>query len=375
MSANSELWGKVIGQPDAVKTLQSMVVAQEVAHAYLFVGPQGLGKINAARALSSDLMCPKGGCGTCAVCQRIRRDTHPDFRVIEPEGLTYNVEQIRTLIHDASLQPMEAPVKIYVLRSVDLFNEAAANAFLKTLEEPAPHVIFILLAHTVEPVLPTLVSRCVTVRFRTLPQAEMVQRLIAKTGCDPEEALQALAASGSVLASAVEYLRSPRRRASRAVTVETYKELFRGDDLDLIEAAARLLVALKGPGEEMAQRQEADLDEQAQLLDPSAIKRLRERNKRKLSAYEKRSVYEALNIFQSLLRDTLSISQGAPELVCNGDAAESMTKLAATVTPAQIAQALEVLDRARRRIGLNIGTQYVLESVLFSLREVFVCPR
>ena len=366
----NNFWDDIIGQPDAVTQLKNAQEAGALSHAYLFVGAQGLGKTNAARALAAGVMCKDGGCKTCAVCQRLERDTHPDFSLIEPEGPQYFVDQIRTLIHDATLRPVEADHKFYVIYAADLFNDSSANAFLKTLEEPNPHVTFILIAHNLQAVLPTIVSRCIVVRFKTLPQSVMVEQLREATACSEEDALIALGACGSVLATATRFLLSPQLRATRNETARAFRVLKDADDLEVLDLATSLLVAIKGPLEELSKNQENELKERAELLDSKAMKILADRNKRRMSAYEKQSINEVLNVFQSLLRDTLCISQGVSDLVLNIDETIYLSELSETIEPAKVADALRIIDQARSRVALNIDTQLVLETTLFGLREV-----
>lgn len=366
----NKFWNDIIGQDDAVKQLRNAQDASALSHAYLFVGAQGLGKTNAARALAAGALCAKGGCKTCSVCQRLERETHPDFRLIEPAGPQYSVDQIRTLIHDATLAPVEGDHKFYVIYAVDLFNDASANAFLKTLEEPNPRVTFILIAHNVQAVLPTIVSRCLVVRFKTLPQRTMIEQLIERTGCNEEDALIALGACGMVLSTATRFLLSPQLRATRNETARVFRVLKDSDDLEVLDLARSLMVAMKGPLEELGKKQEAELKERADLLDPHAQKALAERNKRRMSAYEKQSINEVLNVFQSLLRDTLCISQGVSAMVLNIDETVYLSELSETIEPAKVADALRIIDEARTRIALNIDTQLVLETTLFRIREV-----
>ena len=366
----NNFWDDIIGQPDAVTQLKNAQEAGALSHAYLFVGAQGLGKTNAARALAAGVMCKDGGCKTCAVCQRLERDTHPDFSLIEPEGPQYFVDQIRTLIHDATLRPVEADQKFYVIYAADLFNDSSANAFLKTLEEPNPHVTFILIAHNLQAVLPTIVSRCIVVRFKTLPQSVMVEQLREATACSEEDALIALGACGSVLATATRFLLSPQLRATRNETARAFRVLKDADDLEVLDLATSLLVAIKGPLEELSKNQENELKERAELLDSKAMKILADRNKRRMSAYEKQSINEVLNVFQSLLRDTLCISQVVSDLVLNIDETIYLSELSETIEPAKVADALRIIDQARSRVALNIDTQLVLETTLFGIREV-----
>ena len=375
----ASMWTRIVGQDEAVASLRNALASGTASHAYLFVGPQGLGKIAAAQALAAAHMCPnrtpeKGGCGECDTCRRIERGSHPDITVVEPEGATgYLAEQVRSLIHEVSLAPMEAPHKVVVVRSADLLNDTSANAFLKTLEEPPANVTIVLLAHTVEPIIPTILSRCVTVRFRPLPLATMIDTLVAATGASPEEARIALASTGSVISEAEAYLRSHARRSGRTNVVRAFRDLPEADDLDVVNFVRDILVTIKGPVEEMRQRQEADLAAQADVLDRGAIKTLEGYNKRRLSAFERQSVGEVLNILGSLLRDVLAISQGADDLVLNSDVTHDLERFSVCVSPSAIQRGYDALATARKRLAQNVGIQLTLEATLFDIREVLQC--
>ena len=161
----------------------------------------GGGKKTAAKALACALFCDDDGCGVCAACTRVRRGVHPDVHEVRPEGAaTYLGAQIREITRDANLAPMEGSRKVYIINDADLFNDTAANAFLKTLEEPPSDVVFILMAHTYDAVLPTISSRCQVVRFRRIPPSMAASMLRERTGATEDEALAALAAAGGVVA-------------------------------------------------------------------------------------------------------------------------------------------------------------------------------
>lgn len=124
---------------------------------------------------------------TCDHCRRAARRNHPDIHFIEPEGAHgYLVDQIREVVADAHLAPIQATRKIYIIDRVDLLGTQAANAFLKTLEEPPENVVFILLGRTKDAVLPTIVSRCQVVPFRHIPTTEASGIISQNTGVSAE---------------------------------------------------------------------------------------------------------------------------------------------------------------------------------------------
>lgn len=370
------VWDDLIGQRDATTFLRRSVENDTVSHAYLFVGPPGAGKKSAAKAFACALFCEDCGCGACAACLRVRRGAHPDVHVIQPEGAAgYLAEQIRELIRDVSLAPIEGPRKVYLLEGADVFNDSAANAFLKTLEEPPGDVVFVLMAHALEPVPPTITSRCQVVRFRRLPPSEAVALLSQQSGADTAEATAALAAAGGVVARARDFLASAARREARVKILRALKDLSVMDELDVLTAAKELLTAVKAPLEDVKASQAVELEERSDFLGSSATKALEERHKRELTAREREGVAEVLNVAESWLRDCLTIAAGVPDLVLNADAVDAMEEVGAVITPASAARGLNAVNEARKRISYNVSPQLAIEAMLFDIREVLRCPR
>jgi DNA polymerase-3 subunit delta' len=370
------VWDDIVGQTKASAFLRRVVQAEKVSHAYLFVGPPGSGKKSAARAFACALFCGDGGCGACGICTRVKRGVHPDVRIYSPEGASgYLIEQVRDIVHDSALSPVEGTRKVYILESADLFNDSSANALLKTLEEPPEDVVFILLAHSLEACLPTIVSRCQIVRFRRLAPSEAVAVLREETGADPAEALAALAAAGGVAVRARELLRSPARRAARSAILGTLADLPVMDEYDTLSAAKTLLGLVKAPLEDVKATHAAEIAERGELLGSASVKTLEERQKRELTAREREGISEVLNVAESWLRDCLAISQGVGDLVLNADVRDAMEEVGAVITPAAAARALEAVNTARRRISYNVNPQLAVEAMLFDIREVLTCPR
>lgn len=215
----ADAFENILGQPQVREFLRATVASGRVSHAYLFCGPAGSNKTLAALAFAQGILCPKGpkgprggNCGACDACGRIMRKKHPDVRMFEPEGAAgYLVEQVRGIVADTALAPIQADRKVYILDRVDLLGVQAANAFLKTLEEPPADVVLILLARTRESVLPTIVSRCQVVPFRTIPVSEAAGIVVQNSGASPEQARVALQACDGSITRAVEFLKSNER--------------------------------------------------------------------------------------------------------------------------------------------------------------------
>ena len=127
----ADVFDQIFGQPGVRDFLRASVAAGRVTQAYLFTGPAGSNKTQAAYALASAILCEKDGCGTCETCERIARRKHPDVHYYAPEGAAgYLVDQIREIVSEVALAPIQATSKVYILDRVDLLGVHAANAFL-----------------------------------------------------------------------------------------------------------------------------------------------------------------------------------------------------------------------------------------------------
>jgi len=368
------MFADIIGQQEATTLLKAALRTHHLSNAYLFVGPAGLGKLEAARSLAAGLLCGRGGCGSCPICQRIARDTYPDFQILEPDGVSgYLIDQIRELTHDASLRPVEGAHKFYVLLDSDQLGGAAVNALLKTLEEPPQSVTFILIAHSLSALLPTVLSRCQVVRFRPLPTDLMVDILCEKTGASDSDARIALAATGSVLADARSFLGSPKRRETRDDVVRIVRHLTSYTDREVLAAVSSLQSSLEGPVAETVAQQNAELAARAELLDKVALRRLEQYNKKKLTAATRRATGEVFSVISGLVRDALAQRNGATEVVLNVDVGDFITRIATCLTPEKARQGQEAITQAQRRLAQNVGVQLILEALLFRVREVLTC--
>ena len=179
--------GEVVGQEPVTRTLLNALKSGRVSHAYLFCGPRGTGKTSMGRALAKAVNCltteGKGEpCNTCEICQSINENRALDFIEIDAASNT-GVDDIRTLRERVTISPAQARYKVYLIDEFHMLSTAASNALLKTLEEPPPHVIFILATTEVHKILPTIMSRCQRFDFRRISLTDIVKRLevICKT--------------------------------------------------------------------------------------------------------------------------------------------------------------------------------------------------
>lgn len=367
----------ILGQPQVREFLRASVRQGRVSHAYLFTGPAGSNKTLAAYALAQAVLCPKGPagprggqCGACDACSRVMRKKHPDVRYFAPEGANgYLVDQVRDIVADTSLAPIQAQKKVYILDRADLLGTAAANAFLKTLEEPPADVLLVLLGRTRESVLPTIVSRCQVVPFRHIPATEAAGILVQNTGASLERARIAIEACDGSITRAADFLKSNERMAFRSRVLSVMASLRLSDDWDLVGQAADLAVAAKAPLDAARAEQEQELAENADFLAKSAIRQIEARNKRALTAKGFESLRQLTAIVRSWLRDVLAVGAGAPELVINVDARAAVEEAAAHTDEARVAAALAAVRRCDEAIAYNVSPETCLDALLFEVKE------
>lgn len=367
----SDIFDGIFGQPRVREFLRASIASGRVSHAYLFTGPAGSNKTAAAYAFAQAILCKDHGCRTCDDCRRIERRKHPDVHFYTPEGAQgYLIEQIREIVSGVSLAPIRAKGKVYILDRVDLLGVSAANAFLKTLEEPVEGVTFILLGRTREAVLPTIVSRCQVVPFRHIPAREAAGILSQKTGVTPEQARIAIEACNGSITRAMTFAKSAERAEFRARIMEVLSNLSLSDERDVLEYAAELIERAKAPLDNVRTQQSEELAESADFLTKTALKQIELRHKRALSMATRESLNQTTSIIRSWLRDVLMIVSGTPDLIVNIDQREVLQRVAQKVTPASIMSALREAYKTDETLSYNVSPETCLDVLLFSIREV-----
>lgn len=372
------VFDEMVGQEKVAAFLRTAVASKTTSHAYIFVGPAGSGKRTAALLLACALICDDGGCGTCPACARVRRGAHPDVRVFQPAGAaSYLVEQVRDdLVPDMWLAPADGPAKVYILDRAESLGDAAANAFLKSLEEPPSAVTVVLLTDDYDAVLPTIASRCQVVRFAPVAPGRARELLVERTDADVDEARIALAATSGSVAGALEFIGSPGRRQARDHMVAVLRDLTVMDGRDILVSARELLREVRAPLDEVKARQGEEIRERVEFMGRGAsLKEVEQRHKRELTAHERAAVLELIAVAEGWLRDVLASSAGAPEAIENRDVADDIESAASTMTQASIAAALDAVGQARRRVSYNVSPQLAVEVMLFEIQEARSCPQ
>lgn len=192
----------IVGHERAVRVIKRALASGRVAHAYLFWGPDGVGKEAVALATASVLFCGEDGarasgvpCGVCPACKKTEAGVHPDLHSLGGGEKATSVEEVRKLQEALSFQAYEKGRKVVIIREASRMSPAAANALLKTIEEPPPETFLFLLAEHQSRLLPTLVSRCQPVRFDPLSE-EDVELVLVRSGVEADAAGKLAALSG-----------------------------------------------------------------------------------------------------------------------------------------------------------------------------------
>jgi DNA polymerase-3 subunit delta' len=370
------IWDNITGQTEAVTKLRNLITSSTLSHAYLFVGPEGVGKKYTALNFACAVNCNQNNCDNCSICTRILNGVHPDVLLIEPEGNFITVGQVRDIQAKAGLKPFEAEKKVYIIDDVDRMNLIAANAFLKILEEPPENLIFILISSNQDEILPTITSRCQLIRFKSISFAGVIKFLMDKCNIDEQLAVLATRITGGALSDSLNFVKSEERLNKRDKIMNLILNIRESKVIEVFDIADNLVKIEKDSINEIKERQKKELLELESFVfnksHASFVRRhLGQKHKKELNREEFNRIFEILNIFLSWYRDLLVfIETGQMDLITNSDRIDNIEEYSKKLNPSRINGAFEIILKAKEMIKFNVNHQLVLETMLFRLQEV-----
>ncbi len=316
---------EIYGHEKPIAILRSAMARKRVAHAYLFSGMEGIGKRSAAALFAFALNC-RGGeppCGECPSCRKAAHRNHPNIITIKPEGQFIKIGAIKELQGRMAFRPEEGK-RVSIIEEADRMNAPAANALLKTLEEPSPENVLVLTTARSHALPMTILSRCQFLRFAPLPREEVSRFLREKAGLDDRTAALLAASAGGSIGRALEMNR------------EDYPALRDG----ILELLAR--------------------DDPADLL-------------RRLAAAgrfgtEREEILERLRILRGGYRDGLILREtGEKERLMFQDRADVIEAVAGRLSGRDLLRNISVVEAAMSAIGQNANKSLTLEAMLIKL--------
>ena len=340
---------RIIGNQTAWEFLARSAESGQLAPSYLFVGPRGTGKSLMARRFAQSVFCTSAGgerpCGCCSACRRMESGNFPDFKYAERlvrggpgEGI---VDQVRAVIADLQTVPYEADYRFFAFNEAGALNEQSQNALLKTVEEPPPHLILILITEALGRMLPTILSRCCVVRFNAVERGELAAAL-RERGCDPRRAEVLAAISGGAPGKALQMLGDEGAWEFRLGVLENLRQLRGADMWTALETARQLeeLAPAKSAAKASAEAGEAFLPDLGGMLD----------------------------IAVSYYRDAMLLAAGADSaLAVNCDCPEELAALAQARGALGLEKDLQRIQEAYEHYNSNVQPRLWLQHMCLGL--------
>lgn len=324
-------FNEVLGQELAVTILQNGLQQDRLHHAYLFAGESGVGKEKVAFEFAKAINCQQktaDACDQCISCQKADSGNHPDLKQIKPDGSYLKIDQIRELRREILYKPYESKRKVYIIYQVDRMTTEAANSLLKTLEDPPPHGVLILLTNNLNQLLPTVISRCELVRFKRVPDKLIAERLAADYELSPEKRQLITSLAFGKVKSAVQLAEEESALSWRQEIIDILLSLNNLNRLKVFSIVQELL--------EFKDR-----------------------------------INEVLDVFLTWYRDILLCKLESTDNLVNADQVDKLGELAADLSLTQVEEIIELIADTNHQIRhVNVNLQLTLEVMLLKLNQL-----
>ncbi|MGI5206266.1 DNA polymerase III subunit delta' [Spirillospora sp. CA-108201] len=376
------VWDDLVGQEPVIAQLSSAAERTGgLAHAWLFTGPPGSGRVTAARAFAAALQCTETprGCGHCASCHQVLQGTHADVEVVRPQGLSFGIRDARALVLRASSSPSGGGRQIVLFEDADRATEGAANALLKAIEEPPPRTVWLLCTPSPEDLLVTIRSRCRLVTLQTPPITAIADFLVQRDGVERETAEVVARAAQGHISRARRLASDPRMRRVREQVVAVPRRL---TGVSAAVAAAETLV---GAAKAERDAQTADLnDAETSALRKAlgesekgrmprgtagALKELEDRQKSRATRILRDALDRTLLDLASYYRDVLTLQLGAGSELVNIELGPELRSAAGDGRPEDTLRRLDAIMDCRERLAANVNPQLAFEALTLALRH------
>jgi DNA polymerase-3 subunit delta' len=379
------VFSSLVDQAEVIKALKDAVLAsrndadktQGMTHAWLFTGPPGSGRSNAAIAFATALVCKDGGCSKCNDCMSTITGSHADVELIKTEGLSIKIDEVRELISRASWAPSVANWRVVVIEDADRLTDSAANALLKVIEEPGLRTVWLLCAPTLTDVLPTIRSRCRHLALRTPSTKAIANLLIERDAIDPKVADFVARASGGHIGRA-RYLATDLNAKQNRESILKLPFMLK-DVASAFKAAQILVDAAKN--EALSDSEKKDEVEITKLKEAwgatgsrlaaggsKAIKELEKEQKSRSTRMVRDYLDRALLDLSTLYRDVLLVQSGSSDSLINQDLKEQINKLAVSFGPERTLKKIEAILKTRTNLAQNAAPLLLIEALMCELR-------
>lgn len=373
------VWDQLVGQRHAVKALQTAASGHGMSHAWLFTGPPGSGRSNAAIAFAAALECEQGGCGTCHECHTVLAGSHADVSVVRTQLLSISVKEVRDLVRRAALAPVGRRWQIMIVEDADRLTEQACNALLKAIEEPTDRTLWMLCAPSVDDVLPTIRSRCRLVTLSTPTAEDVAAFLVSTEGVGDALASYAARASQGHIGRAKALARDEATRNRRREIVSLPARLTTlgacmNASANLAEVAKEEADAITG---DLDAAEKADLDMTYGVVERGrrpreyapALAALDKAQKTRAKRRQLDVVDRGLMDLVSVYRDAISVGVGAQGALVNEEIRGDIEKIAATSTPELNLRRIGWIFEAREQmLEFNVPVALALDSMMVALK-------